>query len=225
MTAPAFPGQRKQMMIGPIAPAEAAYGRPASVETIRDGYDITLWQYGAHTQAGLIDAAETLPPAQTAFQVNGYDAGGQALGTWNGAHGIDGAPHGGARFGIGVALKNITGRPITITGVKAINGFIRLDGIHLRPYTKPGGSATGALIARAPYDATPGRLDYQLQPNAWVGVQLDFGVRNPCIPWAQTIYDRTVEVAYTQGSPVVHVQEVPMVPLNITRRHGCHATS
>jgi hypothetical protein len=216
-----FPGQRSQRMIGPIAPAEAAYGRPATVETIRDGYNITLWQYGAHTQAGLLAAAQTLPVAHTAFRVRGYEAGGAALGDWNGRHGIDVAPQGGARFAIGVALKDIDGRPVTITGVNALNGFIRLIGVHFRRYSPPTGSALGLLIVHAPYDTTPGRLDYRLRPDAWVGLQLDYQVRHPCIHWAQTVYDRTVEVTYTQGDGVVHIQEVPMVPLHISRPGAC----
>jgi hypothetical protein len=215
------PGQRSARMIGPVAPAEVAYGRPATVETIRDGYNITLWQFGAHTQAGLIATAQTLPVARTAFRVSGYDAGGAALGDWNGSHGIDVAPHGGARFGIGVALKNISGRPLTITGVDALNGFIRMTGVHFRRYTPPIGSAVGRPIVRAPYNATPGRLDHRLRPNAWVGVQLDFEVTDPCVDWSQTIYDRTVEVTYSQGDRVTHIQAVPMVPLNITPGGVC----
>jgi hypothetical protein len=219
MTAPSNPAQRGGF--GFVSPATAAYGVPASVETIRNGYNITLWRYGAHAQAGLIAAAETLPLAHTAFQVHGYEAGGEALGNWNGPHGIDVAPEGGAQFGIGVALKNVTGQPLTITGVHALNGFIRLIGVHFRPYAPTVGSAIGPPIVQAPYDATPGRLDYRLKPNAWVGVQLDYQVRSPCIHWASTIYDRTVEVTYTQTNRVVHIREVPMVPLNITRHHTC----
>jgi hypothetical protein len=215
-----FPGQRSERMIGPIPPAEVAYGRPATVQTIRDGYDITLWQFGPHTQPGLIAAAQTLPVAHTAFQVRGYEAGGAALGDWNGRHGIDIAPQGGARFGIGVAVKDVRGRPVTITGINALNGFIRLIGVHFRRYTPPTGSAV-ELILHRPYDATPGRLDYRLQPNTWVGLQLDYQVRDPCIHWSQTIYDRTVEVTYTEGNGVVHIQDVPMVPLHITRRGAC----
>ena len=75
MTDASDPGQRGQAMIGPVPPAEIAYGRPATIETIRNGYNITLWQYGAHTQVGLIAAAQTLPVAHAAFQVRGYEAG------------------------------------------------------------------------------------------------------------------------------------------------------
>jgi len=53
-----------------------------------------------------------------------------------------------------------------------------------------------------------------------VGVQLDFEVRNPCIRWAQLVYDRTVEVDYTEGGLGGHIQEIPMVPLHIPRG-GC----
>jgi hypothetical protein len=221
ITAPSNPHANTARWIGPIAPAEAVYGAPASVETIRDGYNITLWQYGAQTQTGLIATAETLPVAHTALRVRGYEAGGAALGDWNGRHGIDVAPKGGARFGIGVALKNISGRPLTITGVNALNGFIRLIGVHFRRYMPPTGSAIGRPIVRAPFDATPERLDYRLQSNAWVGVQLDYQVRDPCIHWSQTIYDRTVEVTYIQGSHDTQIQEAPMVPLNITRPGAC----
>lgn len=217
ITSPSAP--RTRGAGGLIARAEVAYGVPASVETIRDGYNITLYQYGAHTQPGLIAAARTLPVAHAAFGVRGYEAGGAVLGAWNGARGIHVAAKGGATFAIGVALKNVTGTPLTITGVNAINGFIRLVGVHLRPYTPPTGSAT-PLIAHRPYDATPERLDYVLRPNAWVGVQLDFRVRNPCVHWAQGIYDRTVEVAYTQGA-ITHIQEVPMVPLTIRHPGSC----
>ena len=55
-------------------------------------------------------------------------------------------------------------------------------------------------------------------------MQLDFQVRNPCIHLAQTIYDRAVEVAYTQGNHIVHLQEIPMVPLTITPRRDCHTS-
>jgi hypothetical protein len=221
ITAPSNPNVDTDRWIGPIPPAEAAYGAPASVETIRDGYNITLWRYGADAEAGLVATAETLPVAHTAVRVHGYEAGGVALGNWNGRHGIDVAPIGGARFGIGVALKNISSRPLTITGVSALNGFIRLVGVHFRPYTPPTWSAIGPLIVRAPYDATPAKLDYRLQPGAWVGVQLDYQVQDPCVHWSQTIYDRTVEVTYTQGNRTTQIQEAPMVPLNITRRGAC----
>ena len=214
ITAPSAPGPPRQVMIGPVSQAQEAYGVPASVETIRDGYNITLYEYGAHTQPGLIAAAGTLPVAHTAFRVSGYEAGGAALGDRNGAKGIDVAPQGGATFGIGVALKNVTRRPLMNTGVNALNGFIRLIGVHVRPHTPSTGSVA-PLIMRRPYDATPGHLDYLLRPNHWAGLQLDFRIQDPCTPWAQTIYDRTVEVFYRQDGS--HIQAVPMVPLTITR--------
>jgi hypothetical protein len=203
---------------GLVSAAAQAYGVPASVETIRDGYNVTLYQYGAGVQSGLIAAAKTLPLSHTALRVYGYEAGGAPLGTWNGPKGIHVAPHEGATFGIGFALQNVTGKPLTITGVAAIKGFIRLIGVHLRPYARPSGGAAGGLIVR-PYDATPDRLHSTVKPRTWVGVQLDFGVRNPCIHWASGIYDRTVEVAYTEPDGTGHIQEVPMVPLTIHRRH------
>ena len=221
MSAPSDPAQRGEGFLGPIPQATMKYGAPASLETIRDGYNITFWRYGADTLPGLLAAARTLPPAQNAFEVNGYEAGGAALGDWNGGHGIDVRPQGGDQFGIGVAVKNVTGHPLTITGVHAINGFIRLIGTHFRPYTPPTGSAIGPPIPRAPYDATAPSLSYQLPPGQWVGLQLDFQIQNPCVHWSQTIYDRTVEVAYTQDGER-HLQEVPLVPLNITRpQHSC----
>jgi hypothetical protein len=221
MTAPSNPGERGQQWLGPLPLATQRYGVPASVETIRDGYNITLWQYGGNTQLGLIAAARTLPPAQAAFDVDGYEAGREALGDWNGGHGIDVSPQGGARFGIGVALKNVTGHPLTITGVHALNGFIRLIGTHFRAYTPPTGSAVGPPITQAPYNTTAPDLNHQLPPGRWVGMQLDFQIQNPCVHWSQTIYDRTVEVTYTQDG-IAHIQEVPLVPLNITRpRHSC----
>ena len=221
MSAPSDPAQRGEGYLGPLPQATMKYGVPASVETIRDGYNVTLWRYGTDALPGLIAAARTLPLAHTAFEVYGYEAGGAALGNWNGHHGIDVRPHGGARFGIGVAVKNVTGHPLTITGVLAINGFIRLIGSHFRSYTPPTGSAIGPPITQAPYDGTAPTLNYQLSPGKWVGLQLDFRIQNPCIHWSQTIYDRTVEVAYTQDG-VPHIQEVPLVPLNIKRPHsGC----
>jgi hypothetical protein len=219
MSAPSDPAQRGEGYLGPLPEATMKYGVPASVETIRDGYNVTFWRYGAGALPGLMAVARTLPPAQTAFEVNGYEAGGPALENWNGAHGIDVRPQGGARFGIGVALKNVTGHPLTITGVHALNGFIRLIGTHFRAYTVSTGSAAGQPITQAPYDATTPRLTHQLPPGKWVGLQLDFQIQNPCIHWSQTIYDRTVEVAYTQDGET-HIQEVPLVPLNIKRPQG-----
>ena len=105
-----------------------------------------------------------------------------------------------------------------ITGVNAMNGLIHLIGVHLRAYTPPTGSAVPAFLHK-PYDATPERLRFVLPSNAWAAMQLDFRVRNPCITWAQTIYDRTVEVTYTQNG-AEHIQEVPMVPLIINRHHA-----
>jgi hypothetical protein len=221
MTDASLPGQRRQTMIGLIPPAEARYGRPATVETIRDGYNVTLWQYGAHTQRELLAAARTLPVAHPAFAVRGYDAGGAALGTWRGPHGIDIAPQGGARFGIGVALRNISGRPLTITAIRTIPGFIQLIGIHFHRYTPPVGSAAGPPIARRPYDATSRSLHERIEPKAWVGVQVDFEVRNPCIGWSQGVYDRTVEVSYTEAGRGKSIQEVAMVPLHIHSDKSC----
>jgi hypothetical protein len=218
MTAPSNPAQRGWR--GFVPPATAEYGVPASVETIRDGYNITFFRYGTDALPGLLAAVRTLPPAHAAFDVNGYEAGGAALGNWNGAHGIDVTLKAKARFGIGVALRNITTQPLSITGVHAINGFIRLIGTHIRPYTPPTGSALGPPIVQRPYDATPPNLSYQLQPKTWAGLQLDFQIENPCTRWAQTIYDRTVEVTYTQDGHT-HIEEVPLVPLNITRPHPC----
>jgi hypothetical protein len=218
VTAPPRPGPPQEMMTGFVTPAQVKYGTPASVETIREGYRITLWRYGAHTQAGLLAAARTLPAAHRAFRVSGYEAGGAALGNWNGPRGVEVAPDGGATFGIGVALQNTTGGPLTITGVNAMNGFIHLIGVHLRAYTPPSGSAAPAFL-HEPYNATPERLRSVLPSNAWAAMQLDFRVRNPCITWAQTIYDRTVEVTYTQNG-AGHIQEVPMVPLTINRHHA-----
>jgi hypothetical protein len=215
ITAPSAPLRRGG--IGFISRAEEAYGQPASVETVRDGYNVTLYRYGAHAQPGLIAAARTLPLAHTAFRWSGYEAGGAALGAWNGAKGIHVAPQGGATFGIGVALQNVSGKPLTITGVSALNGFIRLIGTHLRPYSPPTGSAVPRML-HPPYDATPERLDDVVKPNARLGVQLDFRVRSPCVHWAGLIYDRVVEVAYSQEG-IAHIQEIPMVPLTIRRRH------
>ncbi len=217
ITAPSAPLKRGG--IGLISRAQVAYGQPASIETVRDGYNITLYQFGAHVQPGLIAAARTLPVAHTAFRWSGYYAAGAAVGAWNGAKGFEVAPQGGATFGIGVALKNVTGKPLTITGISALNGFIRLIGAHLRPYSPPTGTALLSWLHR-PYDATPERLDDVLQPNRSAAVQLDFRVRNPCIHWAGLIYDRVVEVAYTQGGES-HIQEIPMVPLTITHRPSC----
>jgi hypothetical protein len=59
-----------------------------------------------------------------------------------------------------------------------------------------------------------------VKPNAWVGVQLDFRVRSPCVHWTGLTYDRVVEVAYTQEG-IAHIQEIPMVPLTITHRRAC----
>jgi hypothetical protein len=220
LTAPSDPAQRGERWLGPVSKANATYGVPASVETIRDGYNITFFRYGADALPGLIAAVRTLPTAQTAFDVNGYSAAGAALRNWDGAHGIDVAPLGGARFAIGVELKNVTGHPLTITGVHALNGFIKLIGTHVRAYTPPVGSAIGPGPIHPPYDATSPTLSYQLQPNRWAGLQLDFQIENPCTPWVQTIYDRTVEVTYTQDGRA-HIREVPLVPLNITRSHPC----
>lgn len=218
ITAPSDPLRRDT--IGPLSRAQAAYGVPASVETIRDGYNITLWQYGAHTQRGLMAAARTLPVARPALRTfGGYEAAGSALGDWHGAEGIDVAPHGGATFGIGVAVQNVTGKPLTITGVTTLDGFIRLIGIHLRP-TAPASSPDAVALVRPPYDATSNHHSYVLRPKAWVGMQLDFQVRSPCLHWSQLAYDRTVEVAYTQDG-AAHLQEVPMVPLTITHRRFC----
>src|SRR4029077_13410823 len=142
-----------------------------------------------------------------ALRAAGYEAAGAALGAWNGRHGITVAPRGGARFAIGVGLENISGHPLTITGVHVINGFIRLIGVHLRPYTLPTGDAAGRPIVRRPYDATPARLDYTFGGGTWAGMQLDYQVMSPCTPWSSTIYEPTAEVDYTQGG-MTHIQDI-----------------
>ena len=220
ITAPSDPGANMAARIGPSPPADDKYGVPASVDTIRDGYNITLWEYGPNVQPGLLALARTLPVDRLALRAVGYEAAGAALGAWNGRHGITVAPRGGARFGIGVRLGNISGHPLTITGVRVINGFIRLIGVRLRPYTLPTGDAAGRPIVRQPYDATPAKLDYKLGGGAWAGMQLDYQVMSPCIPWASTIYEPSAEVDYTQGG-VAHIQDIRMVQLNITRHHHC----
>ena len=168
ITAPSDPNANTAFRIGPVPPAGMKFGIPASVETIRDGYNITLWEYGPNVQDGLLAAARTLPVEHLALHPGGYAAGGAALGNWSGRHGIDVAPRGGAEFGIGVGLENVSGRPLTITGVNAINGFIHLIGVHL------------------------------WRPNAWGSLQLDYLIENPCISWSSPLYDAAVEVVYTQ---------------------------
>jgi hypothetical protein len=42
-------------------PAELRYGSPSSVEMVRGGLDVTLYQYGPGTLPGLIEVARTLP--------------------------------------------------------------------------------------------------------------------------------------------------------------------
>jgi hypothetical protein len=49
------------LFIGIEGLAERKYGVPASVETVRSGFRVTLWWYGARTLPGLLDVARTLP--------------------------------------------------------------------------------------------------------------------------------------------------------------------
>ena len=47
-----------------------------------------------------------------------------------------------------------------------------------------------------------------------------FRVRSPCVHRAGMIYDRVVEVAYTQAG-IAHIQEIPMLPLTVTHHRAC----
>ena len=58
VVAPSAPGKRD--IIGIETEAQARYGEPASVEVVRDGLNITLYQYGPHVLPGLIAAAQQL---------------------------------------------------------------------------------------------------------------------------------------------------------------------
>jgi hypothetical protein len=221
ITAPSDPNANTAFRTGFVAPADFKYGIPASVETIRDGYRVTLWQYGPDAQAGLLAAARTLPAEHLGLRVGTHEIGGAALGDGHGPKGITVLPRGGARFGVGVALQNISGRPLTITGVKIIDGFIRLIGVEFRPYTPPSGSLLTAPFVHRPYAATPPLLHHTLQPGAWAGVQLDYQIMSPCVPWSSTIYEPTAEVTYTQPGWAGRIQDVRMIQLNITRHHHC----
>ncbi len=157
------------------------------------------------------------------FSQYGYEAGGPALGDWNGSYGIVVSPTRGARFGIGVAIRNVTGSVMTITGVHGAHGVIRLTGVQLRPYSPPTGSAVGPPITRSPYDATNRVLGYRLAPWDWVGMELDFRISNPCSghpPMTHLVYDRSVVVVFNQdGRTFSHTVE--SVPLNITSPANC----
>lgn len=58
IVAPSAPGKRD--IIGILSEAQAKYGQPASVQVVRDGLSITLYQYGPHVLPGLIAAANQL---------------------------------------------------------------------------------------------------------------------------------------------------------------------
>ena len=57
------------VFIGPETPAESKYGIPASVETVRSGFKVTLWAYGARTLPGLLEVARTLPADSASAQI------------------------------------------------------------------------------------------------------------------------------------------------------------
>jgi hypothetical protein len=157
------------------------------------------------------------------FSEYGYEAGGPALGDWNGSDGIVVSPTPGARFGIGVAIRNASGSPMTITGVRGADGVISLTGVELRPYSPPTGGLVGPPIVRSPYDATGGVLRYRLPPGAWVAMELDFRISNPCAgipPRTHLVYDRSVGVVFSQDGRT-HSHTVDSVPLNITSPATC----
>ncbi len=54
----------KEQPLGVLRLAERTYGVPASVVTVRGGFKVTLWAYGADTLPGLIEVARTLPTQQ-----------------------------------------------------------------------------------------------------------------------------------------------------------------
>jgi hypothetical protein len=58
VVAPSAPEKRD--IIGILSQAQAKYGQPASVQVVRDGLSITLYQYGRHVLPGLIATAHTL---------------------------------------------------------------------------------------------------------------------------------------------------------------------
>jgi hypothetical protein len=58
IVAPSAP--QKRDIIGILTEAQAKYGQPASVEVVRDGLNITLFQYGPNVLPGLIAAAQRL---------------------------------------------------------------------------------------------------------------------------------------------------------------------
>ncbi len=57
---------RAGALLGYATRAEIRYGTPASVELLRGGFAVTLYQYGGDTLPGLLAAARTLPPGDMA---------------------------------------------------------------------------------------------------------------------------------------------------------------
>ena len=69
VAAPSAP--QKRDIIGILTEAQAKYGQPASVQVVRDGLNITLYQYGPNVLPGLIAAAQRLVGTAVARDLRG----------------------------------------------------------------------------------------------------------------------------------------------------------
>jgi hypothetical protein len=173
------------------------------------------------------------PPPSTPprrLHLYGWEAGGQALGTWNGRAGISVAYRPGATFGLGLVLANPNGHPVTIksitTDVPTQSSPIGYTGARIQiPVSRdrPG----GADQLQAPYTPEPPFAPFTVQPGDWFGVGLHYAVLPACTTanagTAVTV-NRHLTVTYTLEGRTVR-STYTNVPLSVTYPATCPAAA
>lgn len=128
----------------------------------------------------------------------------------------------GARFSLGLRVTNVTASPLTITGVHADVGVIRLVGYSaaaygpVSPYDANAPVIIGDLYRPAVFHP------YRVIVAASFGLRLDFAIGscqgNPV--GSHLVYDRSVTVDFTQAGRL-YTTRVPSVPLDLTVTNHC----
>jgi hypothetical protein len=128
----------------------------------------------------------------------------------------------GARFDIGLILRNLAGQPLTITGVHADSGVIRLANYSAVGYSQAPAGTQGPPSDIFPYPRTRPFHPYLVAPGNSAGLGLFF-VIGSCTGYpvgSHLIYDRTITVDFTQAGRH-YTTQVPSVPLDLTVTNHC----
>lgn len=168
------------------------------------------------------------PPPSTPpkrLHLYGWEAGGQALGEWDGSRGITVAYRPGASFGLQMALANPNGHAVTIEKITpdvASLGPIQYTGVRIQiPPSRDRPGAAGEL--QPPFTPEPPFRPFTVQPGDWFGAGLHYTVEPTCTAanaGTTVTVNRTFTVTYRRDGRTVR-SRYSGVPLNVTYPATC----